>query len=198
MNQKLFPSLEQEVKSFLTQKGAFYRDNSSSFKQPDFTLMLNNKPYFFLEVKEKRQKYNMDNWPKFTNESDMFIIDDLTIRKCLSYSPKSGILVRDNLSRKYFFFSVIDLALMPRRRLNRPIRRAVSGLKGKWLISLNCGNLSNSIEDSFSAIRRYIDGIDHILFEVLECYGNYENEEIGLGGIIRKPSHWDIDVESTR
>ncbi len=192
------PSLEQEVKSFLASKGAAYRDNSSSYKELDFTLLLNNRPYFYLEVKEKRQKYNMKNWPKFTEESDLFILDDLTVRKCLAYSPQSGILVRDNLNKIYFFFSVIDLALMPRQRLNRHIHRTVSDLKGKWLISFSCGVRTDSIEEAFSNIRRIIDATDRILFDVKECFGNYDNEEIASGGITRQPSHWNIDVESTR
>ena len=41
MSQINTPSLEQEVKTFLNAKGANYRDNSASFKEPDFTLLLN-------------------------------------------------------------------------------------------------------------------------------------------------------------
>jgi len=140
----------------------------------------------------------MNNWPKFGEEANLFILDDLTVRKCLAYSPKSGILVRDNLRNQYIFLSVVDLALMPRLRVNRPIQRNVSALKGKWLINLNNGSRAESIEAIFPAIRQYVDASDKILFDTNECYGQYEGEDIGSGGITRKPAHWNIDVESTR
>jgi len=191
-------ALEKEVRNFLSMKGVDYQDKSTSFKHPDFTILLNGEAYFYLEVKEKRQKYNMNNWPEFCKEADLFILDDLTVRKCLAYSPRSGILIRDNLRNLYVFLSVVDLALMPRMRVNRRICRQIPTLKGKWLINLNNGVKAESIEDIFSAIRQYVDASDSILFEMIECYGQYEGEDIGRGGITRKPAYWDIDVGSTR
>jgi hypothetical protein len=39
---------------------------------------------------------------------------------------------------------------------------------------------------------------ENIFLKTLECYGNYYGEEIGQGGITRKPGHWEIDVKGTR
>jgi len=192
------PSLEQEVKRFLVNKGVEFHDQSDSFKHLDFTILLHNAPYFHLEVKEKRQKYNMNHWPPYVDEASLFILDDLTVRKCLAYAPKSGVLVRDNVRSMYTFLSVVDLALMPRLRVNRPIQRTTPALKGKWLIDLNNGASADSIETIFSTIRRYVDASDKILYDTIECYGHYEGEEIARGGITREPSHWDTDVDATR
>jgi len=191
-------SLEQEVKTFLSNKHVKFDDNSASFKNPDFTVFWNDIPYFYLEVKEKRQKYDMSNWPEYTEETDLFILDDLTVRKCLAYSPKSGIMIRDNLRNAYFFLSVVDLALMPRMRVNRPIERNVATLKGKWLINLNNSLKSESIDEIFSGIRKYVGASEEILFNTIECYGHYVEEKIGLGGITRRPAHWDTDIKLTR
>jgi hypothetical protein len=77
-------SFEQEVKAYLDQNDIGYNDGSSSYKHVDFTILLNGASPFYLEVKEKRQKYNLANWPHFTLEERLFIVDDLTVRKCLA------------------------------------------------------------------------------------------------------------------
>src|SRR5688572_25749613 len=128
------PSFEQEIKNYLKQQNIKFSDHSSTYNQLDFTIFRDDQPVFHFDAKEKRQTYNLSNWPRFGPELDLFILDDLAVRKCLAFAPKSGILVRDNLRQKYFFFSVIDLALMPRIRVNRPIHRNQPDLKGKWLI----------------------------------------------------------------
>jgi len=192
-------SFEQEIKKYFTQKDIKFSDNSSSFKQLDFTIFdKHDQPSFHLEVKEKRQKYNLTNWYPFAPEEDLFVLDDLTVRKCLAHAPNSGLMIRDNLREKYFFFSVLDLALMPRLRANRPINRTQPTIKGKWLINLRNGKSAASLEEAIFYIRYYLRDLDQYLFEMLECYGKYVDEEILEGGILRKPSHWDTDVQSTR
>ncbi|NWG33927.1 MAG: hypothetical protein HXY42_05755 [Chloroflexi bacterium] len=192
------PSFEQEVKQCLADKGVSFLDKSDSFRHPDFTILLNGSPYFHLEVKEKRQAYNMKNWPRYIDEPDLFILDDLTVRKCLAYAPRSGVVIRDNLRGLYSFFSIVDLALMPRRRLNRRIERSAPSWKGKWLINLKHGLTAKTLEEIFSGIRQYVEASDRILFEIIECYGRYEGEMIGRGGITRRPADWDTDIGATR
>jgi len=54
-------SVEQEIKDYFTQKGIKFSDNSSSYEQLDFTINnKNGQPAFHLDVKEKRQKYNLN------------------------------------------------------------------------------------------------------------------------------------------
>jgi hypothetical protein len=190
---------EQEIKDYFTQNDINFIDESSSFDKLDFTIIdKKGQPAFHLDVKEKRQKYKLSNWPDFAPESDLFILDDLAVRKSLGNAPKSGILIRDNLLVRYFFFSVVDLALMPRKRVNRPINRNQPDLKGKWLINLFNGKEAQSLDKAVSHIRDYLNNLNSVLFETLKCVGNYVNEDIGTGGQIRNPSHWETDILSTR
>jgi len=195
-------SLEQEVKRFLNEKKVSFEDNSASYTHLDFVILFKGEPYFYLEVKEKRRRYNAKNWPPFAEEVDLFIIDDLTVRKCLAHAPRSGVLVRDsgrdNGQDAYFFFSVIDLALMPRLRVNREIRRKASGVKGKWLINLRNGVRAGNIEGAFAALRAYVEKLDDDLFTATECHGDYVGEEVAVGGTVRKSFYWNRDVQSTR
>ena len=192
-------SFEQEMKNYFAKDGIKFSDGSSSYSQLDFTIYdKSGQPAFHLDVKEKRQKYNLANWPKFASESNLFVLDDLAVRKCLVHAPKSGVLVRNNIRGRYYFFSVFDLALMPRKRVNRPINKNQPGFKGKWLINLRNGKETQSLDEAISHIRHYLRDMNTFLFETLECYGDYAGETIETGGIARKPSHWDVDVQSTR
>lgn len=191
-------SVEQEVKRYLERAAIRYTDNTTSFKKPDFTLWLQPETPFFLEVKEKRQAYNPNNWPHFAPEADLFILDDLTVRKCVGYAPRAGVLVRNNLQAGYYFFSVIDLALMPRLRVNRPINRNAPELKGKWLINLQNGFAAVTLAQAFTHIHRYLADLPTILFDHHPCYGDYVGEQIDSGGVERNPAHWTTDVQATR
>lgn len=192
-------SFEQEIKDYFNRKDIRFSDGSSAYDQLDFTIMdRNGQPVFHLEVKEKRQQYNPKNWFPFAPEVDMFVLDDLTVRKCLAYAPGSGVMVRDNFRGKYFFFSIVDLALMPRLRINRPINRRQPALKGKWLINLRNGKRASSLDKAIFHVRYYLRDLDETLFETLECYGKYVDEDIHQSGIVRRPLYWDTDVQSTR
>jgi len=191
-------SIEQEVKRYLEQSGLRYVDNTTAFDALDFTILAQEGAAFYLEVKEKRQAYNAANWPAFAPEINLLILDDLTVRKCLGYAPRAGVLVRDNQQARYHFFSVIDLALMPRLRVNRPIQRTVDDWKGKWLVNLQNGVQASTLEEIFAHMRTYVASLPAILGERHACYGDYVDEAIGSGGIVRRGVHWTTDIEATR
>lgn len=194
------PSLEQEIKRYFLKNQITFNDNSQSYKQLDFAFGdKHSKRYFSFDVKEKRQHYAMKNWPKTDiSEAHLFIMDDLAARKILAYAPNSGLVVRDNMHRQYVFFSVADLFLMPRKRVNRDIRKKVRGVKGKWMIDLRNGQLFNTLEEVFAGISDYLDKREDIFLNILECYGRYFGENITKGGIERRPDHWETDVSETR
>jgi hypothetical protein len=195
MNAK--PSFQQEIRDLLMNSHIRFEDHSESYKELDFAINFNGA-VFHLDVKEKIQKYQTANWPRIMPEREMFILDDLSVRKCLAYAPNSGILIRDNVYSGYYFFSVVDLALMPRIRVNRQINKNQSGQKGKWVINLRNGKRFNSSKEAFIYLNEFIGGMDAILFDALECYGNYVNEKVNTAGIPRKPGHWDNDVKLTK
>lgn len=190
--------MEQEVRQLLTRAQIHFVDQTKSKQALDFTISFEGKVAFHLDVKEKRQHYNLQYWPAYAPEEDLFIIDDLAVRKCIGFAPHSGVLVRDNLRKRYHFFSVIDLALMPRLRLNRPGERNVKELKGKWLVNLQNSIPADTLHKALMTIEEYIDELPLILDEQHSCYGRYVGEEIGSGGTTRNPRHWETDIRETR
>ena len=192
-------SFEQEIKAFFKIHDLAYKDNSNSYKRLDFTVLLDEKWVFHFDVKEKRQHYNHKNW-QLTPQSEphAFIMDDLAARKILAFAPYSGMVVRDNLLGGYYFFSVVDLLLMPKTRVNRPIFKEKKTLKGKWIIDLRNGLKCNSLEQVYQLFKKYIDKREDLFIHIHDCYGNYVGEDIGELGEVRKSEYWDIDVKETR
>ncbi|MFZ1754985.1 MAG: hypothetical protein WBO46_06025 [Caldilineaceae bacterium] len=193
------PSLEQEVRTLFRQRRLEYDDHSGSFTQLDFGFGddFSNR-YFAFDVKEKRQPYNLRNWAATIPEAHFFILDDLACRKILLHSPNAGLLVRDTPQQRYLFFTVVDLFLMPKKRVNRAIRRTQQEWKGKWLIDLRNGRPLSRLDELLTAIDDYLDRRKAIFHETHECYGDYVGEEIGKGGIERRPEHWNKDFGATR
>jgi hypothetical protein len=87
---------------------------------------------------------------------------------------------------------------MPKKRVNRVIKKQVETQKGKWLIDLRNGRACGNLSEIFEAIESYLKDRKNIFLHTLDCYGKYFGEEIGKGGITRKPGHWEIDVKGTR
>lgn len=192
-------SFEEELKNYMGSRNIPFQDHCASMDTLDFHLFDRNNDFIFsFDAKEKKQKYNLSNWPATeVPEEQLFIIDDLAARKILKESPRAGILIRNNLTENYIFFSVVDLMLMPKIRVNRPIKKNVATFKGKWLFDLRNGSSSDDLQGSFVKIREYIMSFDDIFTNILDCYGSYVGENISSGGIVRKPEHWDIDNSTT-
>jgi hypothetical protein len=192
-------AFEQEVKNYFTEKDIAYEDHSGSLEKLDFSFGdKSSKRHFSFDVKEKRQQYNMKNWQTQIPSQHLFILDDLAARKMLAYAPNSGMVIRDNLRHLYFFFSIVDLFLMPKIRINRVIEKKVRGFKGKWLIDLRNGIQCAALDEVFQQIHQYLDRRKEIFTNIHECYGSYQGEAIVEQGIVRQPGHWQIDVNETR
>lgn len=194
------PSFEAEIRQYLSSRQVAFEDHCTSLRLLDFRFREpQTQIQFSFDAKEKRQHYNLKNWPQANiPEAYLFIIDDLAARKILAFAPNSGLAVRDNLHRSYYFFSVVDLYLMPKMRVNRTIRRAVETQKGKWLIDLRHGQRCGNLPELFQAIKSFLANRQAIFGEILECYGYYPGEEVSHGGIPRRPGHWDVDIKGTR
>ena len=189
---------EKELREFLHQKNARFIDQTKGFYDADFALMLSDGSRFALEVKEKRQAYTVQAWPQNTPEAHMFILDDLTVRKRLGFAPRAGVAVKDVVGKRFVFYSVIDLALMPRVRVNRRIERNKPDLKGKWIVDLRNGKRATTLDDLLVHLQGYLGNLHSILYELHPCYGEYIGEIVGEGGITRRPEHWDQDVRNSR
>jgi len=193
-------SLEQEIRHYFQQAQINFDDNSGSYHLLDFAFGdRTKKQYFAFDVKEKCDPYQLRNWPKVEiPEKYLFILDDLAARKILAFAPNSGLVIRDNFYKIYYFFSVVTLYLMPKTRVNRKIEKNVLAYKGKWLIDLRNGQQYDKIDALFIGINTFLAERENIFLKKLECYGCFYGEHIVDGGIVREPKHWRIDVQKTR
>ncbi|MHB0923963.1 MAG: hypothetical protein ACYC3H_08375 [Bellilinea sp.] len=193
-------SFQHELEDYLTRKKISYESNVDSFTTLDFKIYSKSRgKYILAELKEKKQHYNIHNWPSVNiEEHNLFIFDDLSARKILKEAPLSCLLIRDFTTSKYHFMSVVDLFLMPKIRVNRPIEKNKMVVKGKWFVDLRNSFSSTKLPIIFNQILKYLDGQDEIFKTKIECYGKYFGETIFTGGILRRPDHWNKDVDEAK
>lgn len=189
-------SLEQEVRDFLSSHSIAYQDFSDKPITPDFGIMYGDTP-LWLEVKEKRQQINLNNWPKTptTPEEYMFIIDELTARRLMLLAPMAGIVVRDNNTWRYVFINVLNLWTMPRLRVNR--RTNERHVKGKWIIDLRNGVICTTLVGALKAFYEYAHRSSS-MYENTRCVGRFVGELVGEGGEFRTEQQRQYDLMMTR
>ena len=91
-------------------------------------------PGWMLEIKEKNQPLT-DRWHLYNgvDERDLFILDELTVRKGLRWYPEVFYLLRDNAGDpggpRLFFAPIWELVSVERVRVDR-------STKGKWILDL--------------------------------------------------------------
>lgn len=189
-------SLESSVRSFFDAKHIRYTDYSDSATMPDFLITINGVD-FYLEVKEKRQHTKMSNWPDIgVNESDVFILDELTARRLMTYSPNAGVLVYSHPAKSLTFFDVLTLWLSPRRRVNRVINQ-YGTMKGKWMLNLQNGQPCASLSEALKHIQTFVKHQNNWLSETA-CIGEYVGEVIPTGGELRTRQQRSYDYSVTR
>lgn len=87
-------------------------------------------PGFYLEVKEKRQPLT-DRWhlmPGIPGE-DLFILDELSVRRMVRHWPHVYVLVRDLPRERLYLAGIWELITFDKVRVDR-------GNKGKWIMNL--------------------------------------------------------------
>lgn len=87
-------------------------------------------PGVYLELKEKRQSYT-PRWHLLPGvpERDLFIIDELTVKRSLQHYPNVLFLIRDVPGQRLFHAPVWEMISVERARVNRVN-------KGKWVIDM--------------------------------------------------------------
>ena len=172
-----------------------YADHSDSYTDLDFSLKI-GASIFALELKEKKQKYNLLNWDGVhIPEEHFMLIDELSIRKIVLSGASAGLLVKDSAREKMFFFSMIDLVLMPKiKRFNRPTKfNEQEGIKGKWAIDLRHGMECKDFATVLRAIQNY-QRVSPLLREIPSCLNTYHGETIMQGGTTRTLDYLNKDV----
>lgn len=84
----------------------------------------------YIEVKEKRQVIG-DRWLKITSteERNLFIMDELSLRRCMRQAPHTYLVIHDAPQDRMFVLNALEMACASRVRVNR------NG-KGKLLFDL--------------------------------------------------------------
>lgn len=184
--------MEENILRALRIAGKVFVDHTDSTTHPDFILYINRKP-FALEVKSKLQPVATRNWPVDIPEQDLFILDELTVRKMMrSYGLDGAVAVWAGST--YHLYTLLDLLIIPRTRVNRDMGDGY--LKGKWLIRLSHAAISGlSAEGVIEAIERYAAKQEE-LATASPCYRG--DLSVGRGGIKRTRAWRKHDYETTR
>jgi len=193
-------SLQQEIRNFFSESNISYEDCTNSLYCLDFRFRYreDKEEYAHLEVKEKKAPYNLSNWGIFNEkESDIFIIDDLSIRKLMLYGPRSFTLIRNNGNGKYYMLRSVDTLGIPKIRVNRPIEKNNLIFKGKWIIKFSDLKPIESLSHAFLEILKYINNLRQVFLETTECFGNYPSEKLSEAGIVREAHYWQKDLFET-
>ena len=92
-------------------------------------------PGFYLDVKEKKQKLN-PRWHLLpgVDEVDLFVIDELSVRKAQEHFPHAYFLLRDVPADRIFLARIDEVTGAERIRVNRT--GSTGHKKGKWIMSL--------------------------------------------------------------
>ena len=172
-------SLKEEITSYFTLHDIPFKDNLSSNKRLDFSIKLKNKWTFHFDALEKKEAYDIKHW-KLTKEEETFkfIFDDLAARKILAYAPYAGLIVHNIPANNYCFFTVLDLYLMPKIRVNQPVFDHKKLLKGKWIIDFRNGLKCQSFDEAVKLLEKYIDKREDLFANSMACYRNYVGEVI--------------------
>lgn len=184
-------SFEQEFKKFLTTNRITYTDNCNSKTLLDFTIQFNGD-LFYVDVKEKRSKYKK-HWTEQIPEEFVFIIDEDAVIKSLKNGIMGGIIIRDKRDHSYYFFSNIDLCLMPKTRVKRPLFNG--SLRGKWVVDLRNAFHGLVLDDVLEEMRRYLK---HDLCPKDSSYKEYYDEVIEERGSVRTAHFMKSDYAVTR
>ena len=186
-------SFEREIKEYLKKKTISFEDNTGSHDTLDFTLSVYDVHF---DAKEKKQHFNVSNWQGASiPEEYFFILDDLAARKILLKSPRSFLVIRDNMTGPaYYVFSIIDLLCLPKHRVKRRLEKSVVAFKGKWYIDLRHAASFATLESVIEYMIEYPTHFKQIFNEHIDCWGEYAGEDIQIAGTVRRSHHWKKDL----
>lgn len=105
----------------------YTRDETAAQDRLDFWV-----PGAYVEVKEKRQPLTVrwQGWRPDVPERELFVMDELTVRRALRHYPEVYFLLRDVPGGDRMFITPLhELVCVERVRANRD-------RKGKWLLDL--------------------------------------------------------------
>ena len=146
--------LERVVEAAIDRHQSFTRltSSTSSLDRLDFQVLGPTERLCEIELKAKHQRYQ--GWTQYsarTSEADLFILDELAMRKILSAGRYAFLVVHDQPSRRWVVWSVMDLVLATKHRANRRLAVGAGPLKAKLLLDSNdsphhCGSVESALD----------------------------------------------------
>ena len=132
--------------------------STSSTDRLDYQLLGPGERLVETELKTKRQPYQ--GWTRFRPdlpERDLFILDELALRRIVDAGRYAFLLVNDMPGRRWCLWSTADLVLTSKSRISRTLAREGERVKGKLLISLVehsmvCDTLGEAIETLVASV----------------------------------------------
>lgn len=111
--------------------------STSSMDRLDYQLIAPGERLCELELKAKHQRYL--GWATHSTaaETDLFIVDELTVRKLLSAGRYAYMLLRDDPNDRWTLWSLMEIVLATKVRVNRELATSNGGCKAKVLLDLN-------------------------------------------------------------
>ena len=143
-------------------------NNTASMTEPDYTVVDDRGRTLAVELKTRRQTPG-PSWRTArpdTDPQDLFVLDELTVRKLVPHAPHAYLLVADLAGpcTRWIVFSIGDLIVIDRTRISRPLNTGRTGRpseKGKWLIDLSDApaieDTLDGLLDQMSLLTRTVD-----------------------------------------
>jgi hypothetical protein len=136
------------------------KTSTNSFDRLDFRLLAPGERLVELEVKAKHQPLSA-GWRALRPEvdsADLFVLDELALRKILDAGRYAFLLVRDVPRARWLLWSAGDLLVASRTRHARRLEKGpTSRLKGKLVFDLKeAGRSSTSLPAALDSLSRTV------------------------------------------
>ncbi len=191
------PGFEREVRDFINgdRELRLIEDNTANYGETDFILEISSR--FAIEAKEKKGHYR-HRWSEISGipEAHLFAIDETSIKRLFLHFPYFFVIIKDIVTSKIYVLDAFTALCMPRKRLNREIRKTEPLLKGKWIISLSWCEGFSSLSGAFGYIKDMArQGIRDRMGRI-DCIraGSMDDIHLLSGEYGREPGYWEKDV----
>jgi hypothetical protein len=136
--------------------------STASTDRLDYQLLGPGERLLEMELKTKRQPYQ--GWSRYRPdivESDLFILDELALRRIVDAGRYAFLLVNDMPGRRWCLWSTADLVLTSKSRVARSLARETERVKGKLLISLiEHSIVRETLGEAIEALISSVHGVD--------------------------------------
>lgn len=143
-----------------------------SSTEDHFIVLLPDGDEFEIFPRMRIVIYDNKLWTPFIRSKDLFLLDEITVRRCLD-PVYAGILVKDEVDGCYRLFTALDLCLMAKVRIRKAKVTETANI-GKWAVDLSDSKVFQSLTEVFQYMETYVCDYEEYLFKNGELYGGYE------------------------